>query len=241
MLTVSRLTRSFGGLMAVMDLSFTVEQGEIVGLIGPNGAGKTTTFSMLTGFTVPTSGEIFFEGTRINGLKPHRVCQLGLTRTFQVVQPFLDMSVLENTMIGAYVRHPGTDDAREKAMQVLDRVGLKHKANTMGRELTLLELKRLEIGRALATEPRMLLLDEGASGLKDFEVDDILALVRQLNGEGITFLIVEHLMKVIMNLSHRIIVLDFGQKIAQGTPQEISHNPAVLAAYLGKEEQGAHG
>ena len=235
MLTVSKLTRSFGGLMAVMDLSFTVEQGEIVGLIGPNGAGKTTTFSMLTGFTPPSSGEIFFEGTRINGLKPHRVCQLGLTRTFQVVQPFLDMTVLENTMIGAYVRHPGTEDAREKAMQVLDRVGLKHKANTMGRELTLLELKRLEIGRALATEPRMLLLDEGASGLKDFEVDDILALVRQLNREGITFLIVEHLMKVIMNLSQRIIVLDFGQMIAQGTPQEISHNPAVLEAYLGKE------
>ena len=126
-------------------------------------------------------------------------------------------------------------EAREKAMQVLERVGLKHKADTMGRELTLLELKRLEIGRALATEPRMLLLDESASGLKDFEVDDILALVRQLNAEGITFLIVEHLMKVIMNLSHRIIVLDFGQMIAQGTPQEISHNPAVLAAYLGKE------
>ncbi|HEY5901886.1 MAG TPA: ABC transporter ATP-binding protein [Anaerolineales bacterium] len=235
MLTVSKLTRSFGGLMAVMDLSFTVEKGEIVGLIGPNGAGKTTTFSMLTGFTPPTSGEILFDGERINGLKPHRVCQLGLTRTFQVVQPFMDMTALENTLIGAYVRHSGSQEAREKAMQVLERVGLKHKADTMGRELTLLELKRLEIGRALATEPRMLLLDESASGLKDFEVDDILALVRQLNAEGITFLIVEHLMKVIMNLSHRIIVLDFGQMIAQGTPQEISHNPAVLAAYLGKE------
>ena len=241
MLTVSKLTRSFGGLMAVMDLSFNIEQGEIVGLIGPNGAGKTTTFSMLTGFISPSSGEIVFDGQRINGLKPHHVCHLGLTRTFQIVQPFPDMTVLENVMIGAYVRHPGTSEAKKKAMLVLERVGLGHKADALGRDLTLLELKRLEIGRALATEPRMLLLDEGASGLKDVEVDDILALVRQLNKEGITFLIVEHLMKVIMNLSRRIIVLDFGQKIAEGTPDEISHDPAVLAAYLGKEEQSANG
>lgn len=236
MLTVSSLTRSFGGLMAVANFSFTVEEGEIVGLIGPNGAGKTTTFSMLTGFTPPTSGEILFQGKRINGMKPHQICQLGLTRTFQIVQPFLDMTVLENVMIGAYVHYPNTQKAKQKALAVLERVDLKNKASAKGKELTLAELKRLEIGRALATEPRMLLLDEGASGLKDFEVDDILKLVRQLNHEGITFLIVEHLMKVIMNLSHRIIVLDFGQMIAQGTPQEISHNPAVLSAYLGKEE-----
>lgn len=240
-LTVSKLTRSFGGLMAVMDFSFSLEEGEIVGLIGPNGAGKTTTFSMLTGFIPPTSGEVIFDGHRINGLKPHQVCQLGMTRTFQIVQPFPDMTVLENVMIGAYVRHSGTLESKKKAMLVLERVGLARKAETLGRDLTLLELKRLEIGRALATEPRLLLLDEGASGLKDFEVDDILALVRQLNKEGVTFLIVEHLMKVIMNLSQRIIVMDFGQKIAEGTPYEISHNPAVLAAYLGKEEENANG
>jgi branched-chain amino acid transport system ATP-binding protein len=139
-------------------------------------------------------------------------------------------------MIGAYVRHPNTADAKHKAMEVLKRVNLVHKADTLGRNLTLLELKRLEIGKALATEPGLLLLDEVAAGLKDAEVDNILVLVRQLNEEGITFLIVEHLMKVIMNLSHSVIVLDFGQMIAQGTPQEISRNPAVLAAYLGKEE-----
>jgi branched-chain amino acid transport system ATP-binding protein len=236
MLAVSDLTCSFGGLTAVLDLSFTINEGEIVGLIGPNGAGKTTTFNMLAGFIQPTSGEIVYEGKRINGLKPHQVCDLGITRTFQIVQPFPEMTVLENILIGAYVRYPNTADAKRKAMQVLERLDLQHKADHMGRDLTILELKRLEIGKALATEPRLLLLDEVAAGLKDMEVDNILALVRQLNKEGMTFLIVEHLMKVIMNLSHRIIVLEFGQMIAQGTPQEVSHNPAVLAAYLGQEE-----
>ena len=236
MLTVSDLRRDFGGLTAVHHLSFTVEPGEIVGLIGPNGAGKTTTFAMLAGFLRPTSGEILFQGKRINEMKPHQVCKLGLTRTFQIVQPFPDMTALENIMVGAYVRHPNTTDARRKSIEVLERVNLSHKADTLGKNLTLMELKRLEIGKALATEPSLLLLDEVAAGLKDAEVDTILAFVRQLNKEGITFLIVEHLMKVIMNLSQRVIVLDFGQMIAQGTPQEISKDPAVLEAYLGKEE-----
>jgi branched-chain amino acid transport system ATP-binding protein len=235
MLTVSNLTRHFGGLTAVMDLSFSVEEGEIVGLIGPNGAGKTTVFSMLTGFIPPSSGDLIFQGKRLNGLKPHQICKLGVTRTFQIVQPFPDMTVLENVMIGAYARYSDTADAEKKASQVLERVDLKHKTAVLARELTLLELKRLEIGKALATEPHLLLLDEVAAGLKDSEVGTILALVRQLNREGITFLIVEHLMKVIMNLSQRIIVLDFGKLIAQGTPQEISRDPAVLEAYLGKE------
>jgi len=235
MLVVSNLRRDFDGLTAVQDLSFSVESGEIVGLIGPNGAGKTTTFAMLAGFLTPTSGEVLFQGKRINEMKPHQVCKLGLTRTFQIVQPFPDMTALENIMVGAYVRHPNTTDAKRKAVQVLERVNLSHKADTLGKNLTLIELKRLEIGKALATEPSLLLLDEVAAGLKDAEVDNILVLVRELNKEGITFLIVEHLMKVIMNLSHRVIVLDFGQMIAQGTPLEISKNPAVLAAYLGKE------
>jgi len=237
MLVVSDLRRDFDGLTAVHDLSFTVETGEIVGMIGPNGAGKTTTFAMLAGFLTPTSGEILFQGKRINNLKPHQVCKLGLTRTFQIVQPFPDMTALENIMVGAYVRYPSTTDAKRKAMEVLERVNLSHKGDTLGKNLTLIELKRLEIGKALATEPSLLLLDEVASGLKDAEVDNILVLVRQLNKEGITFLIVEHLMKVIMNLSQRVIVLDFGQMIGQGTPQEVSRNPAVLAAYLGKEEE----
>jgi branched-chain amino acid transport system ATP-binding protein len=236
MLVVSNLRRDFDGLTAVHDLSFAVEEGEIVGLIGPNGAGKTTTFAMLAGFLPPTSGEIVFRGKRINQMKPHQVCKLGLTRTFQIVQPFPDMTALENVMIGAYARYANTVDAKQKSIEVLERVKLSHKANTPGKDLTLIELKRLEIGKALATEPNLLLLDEVAAGLKDAEVDNILVLVRQLNQEGITFLIVEHLMKVIMNLSQRVIVLDFGQMIAQGAPEEISKNPAVLAAYLGKEE-----
>jgi branched-chain amino acid transport system ATP-binding protein len=235
LLEVSHLTRHFGGLTAVQDLSFSIAPGEIVGLIGPNGAGKTTTFDLLSGFISPSSGEIVFSGRRINGLKPHQVCQLGLTRTFQIVQPFPDMTVLENVMVGAYARNAHSGQARRKAEQMLERVGLSHKADTLGRELTLFELKQLEIGKALASEPRLLLLDEAAAGLNTVEVEDVLSLVRHLNQEGVTLLIVEHLMKVIMSLSHRIVVLDFGQKIAEGAPEEISRNPAVLEAYLGEE------
>lgn len=235
LLQVSNLTKSFGGLTAVNDLSFSVSEGEIVGLIGPNGAGKTTAFSLISGFIPPTSGDITFAGKNVVGLKPHQVCQLGLTRTFQVVQPFPDMTTLENVTIGAYVRYGQHREAEAKAWQVLERIGLTHKAHTLGKELTLIELKRLEIGKALATEPRLLLLDEVAAGLNPVEVDVILALVRQLNQEGVTMLIVEHVMKVIMSLSQRIVVLNFGVKIGEGTPQEVSRNPAVLQAYLGEE------
>lgn len=236
LLQVTKLTRRFGGLLAVNDISFTVNQGEIVGLIGPNGAGKTTTFAMLAGFLAPTAGEIRFAGQRIDGLKPHTICKLGVTRTFQIVQPFPQMTALENVMVGAYAKVSDTKHAREKALTVLERVGLARRAHTLGRDLTLLDLKRLEIGKALATDPRLLLLDEVAAGLKPTEVDTVLALVRQLNQEGVTFLIVEHLMKVIMSLSQRIVVLDFGQKIAEGTPDVIRRDPKVLAAYLGDEE-----
>ena len=238
-LQVSKLTMHFSGLTAVSDLSFSIGEGEIVGLIGPNGAGKTTTFNLISGFIVPSSGDVTFNGKRLNGLKPHRVCQLGLTRTFQVVQPFPDMTALENVMVGAFVRHANPAQARGKARQVLERVSMSHKAETLGRDLTLMELKRLEIGKALATEPRLLLLDEVASGLNTVEIEEMLALVRQLNQESITLLVVEHVMKVIMSLSHRIVVLNFGQKIAEGTPQEVAHNPAVLEAYLGEEASGA--
>ena len=240
LLEVSKLTKHFGGLTAVNNLSFSIDEGEIVGLIGPNGAGKTTIFNLVSGFIVPSSGNVTFNGRRLNGLKPHQVCQLGLTRTFQVVQPFPDMTALENVMMGAFVRHAHPALAREKALRVLERVDMSHKAETLGRDLTLMELKRLEIGKALATEPRLLLLDEVASGLNTVEIEEILALVRQLNQqESVTLLVVEHVMKVIMSLSHRIVVLNFGEKIAQGTPHQVAHNPAVLEAYLGEEASGA--
>jgi branched-chain amino acid transport system ATP-binding protein len=233
---VTNLTRTFGGLTAVNNLSFHIDQGEIVGLIGPNGAGKTTTFNMLSGAFRPTRGEITFKGQSIVGLKAHQVCKRGMTRTFQVVQPFPDVTALENAMIGAYTRYHSRSAAEKKAREVLERVGMGGKMHALGRELPLMQLKRLEIAKALATEPEVLLLDEVAAGLTPVEIDDILALVRQLNSEGVTLLVVEHVMKVIMSLSQRIVVLNFGSQIAEGTPQEIAKNRAVLDAYLGEED-----
>ncbi len=235
LLELENVTRVFGGLTAVNDLTFHLDQGEVVGLIGPNGAGKTTTFNLISGADKPSSGTVRFKGDIVSGLKAHQVCLRGLTRTFQVVQPFPDMTALENVMIGAFARHRSRQAAEEKAYAVLDRIGMQRKAAALGRDLTLLELKRLEIGKALATEPELLLLDEVAAGLTPVEIDEILDLVRKLNGEGMSLLVVEHVMKVIMSLSARIVVLNFGLKIAEGTPKEIASHRAVLDAYLGEE------
>ena len=235
MLEVRGLTRRFGGLVAVNDLSFEVNEGEMIGLIGPNGSGKTTTFSMLSGALRPSAGTIAFNGERIDGLKANKVCRKGLARTFQVVQPFPDITATENVMIVAFVNVGAGRQAEAKAREMLERVGLTPKADTLAKELTLLQLKRLEIAKALATEPKLLLLDEVAAGLTSTEVDVMLQLVRQLNTEGITCIIVEHVMRFVMNLSHRCIVIDFGSQIAEGTPEEILNNPAVHAAYLGEE------
>jgi branched-chain amino acid transport system ATP-binding protein len=235
MLEVHGLTRRFGGLVAVNDLSFDANEGEMIGLIGPNGSGKTTTFSMLSGALRPSAGTITFNGERIEGLKANKVCSKGLARTFQVVQPFPDITATENVMIGAFVNTGGARQAEATARDELERVGLTPKADTLAKELTLLQLKRLEIAKALATEPKLLLLDEVAAGLTSTEVDVMLQLVRQLNTEGITCIIVEHVMRFVMNLSHRCIVIDFGSQIAEGTPEEVLNNPAVHAAYLGEE------
>jgi branched-chain amino acid transport system ATP-binding protein len=235
MLQVQSLTKRFGGLVAVNDLNFDVERGEIIGLIGPNGSGKTTTFNMLSGAYEPTEGSIAFNSERIDGLKANRICRKGLARTFQVVQPFPDLTAVENVMIGAFAHTRRAAEAREHSMAMLKRVGMEKEAKKLGKELTLLQLKGLEIAKALATGPELLLLDEVAAGLTSNEIDVVLELVHQLHDEGITFIVVEHVMKVIVNLSHRIIVIDFGKEIARGTPDEVMNNPAVHAAYLGEE------
>ena len=235
MLEVRGLTRRFGGLVAVNDLSFKVNEGDMIGLIGPNGSGKTTTFSMLSGALKPSAGTITFNGERIEALKANQVCRKGLARTFQVVQPFPDITAVENVMIGAFVNTSSGRQAEAKAREMLEHVGLTPKADTLGKELTLVQLKSLEVAKALATEPKLLLLDEVAAGLNSTEVDVMLGLVRRLHSEGITCIIVEHVLRFVMNLSHRCIVIDFGSQIAEGTPEEVLNNPAVHAAYLGEE------
>jgi branched-chain amino acid transport system ATP-binding protein len=235
MLEVKDLTKRFGGLTAVNDLSFDVEKGDILGLIGPNGSGKTTTFNMISGAYKPSEGAVTFNGEQISGLKANQICKKGLTRTFQVVQPFPEITAQENVMIGAFVRARGGKEAGERAMAVLERVGMAKHALKLGKELTLLQLKRLEIAKALATEPQLLLLDEVAAGLTSTEVDEVLDLVHKLHEEGITFIVIEHVLKVVTNLSHKIIVIDFGKEISRGTPDEVMADPAVHAAYLGEE------
>jgi branched-chain amino acid transport system ATP-binding protein len=235
LLEVRNLTKRYGGLAAVHELSFDVAEGEVLGLIGPNGAGKTTTFNMLSGFVKPTTGTVVFDGRSIAGMTGHAICSLGITRTFQVVQPFPEMTTLENVMVGAFIRTPDARAARRLAMETLERIGLAQKADTSAHDLTLLDLKRLEIGRALATQPRLLLLDEVAAGLKAAEIDDVLDMLRSVNAAGVTIVLVEHVMRVVAGLAQRIVVLDFGRKIAEGTFAQISEDPAVLDAYLGAD------
>ena len=232
-LVIKNLSKRFGGLRAVQDLSFSVKEGETVALIGPNGAGKTTSFNLVTGFYRADAGSVAAFGREIVGLRPHDVCAHGLARTFQVAKPFGAMTVLANVMTGAFLRDKKPDGARRRAHEAIEFVGLTAKEHTPARDLTTIDQRRLEMARALATDPRILLLDEVMAGLNPAEIDQAVALVGKLSKRGLTIVIVEHVMRAIMAVARHIVVLDHGQKIAEGSPNEIVANPDVIRAYLG--------
>jgi branched-chain amino acid transport system ATP-binding protein len=234
LLTVQNVTKKFGGLLAVNDFSLSVEQGEILGMIGPNGAGKTTAFNMISGYYSPNEGHVTFDGEEITGKRPDEICKLGLARTFQVVKPFSQLSVLDNVMVGAYNRTDNNTEASQRSMEILEFLGMKEMALQLAGSLSVAGRKRLEIARVLATEPKMILFDEAMAGLRPKETDEIIDLVRQIRQQGVAMLLVEHVMRVIMSLSDRIVVIHHGEKITEGKPDEIVHNKAVIDAYLGE-------
>lgn len=240
MLEVHSVSKYFGGLGALKEVDLRVNEGEFVGLIGPNGSGKTTLFNVLTGVLKPTSGKITFMGHDITGLIPDRICHLGIARTFQIPKPFKTMSVVENVMLGVmfggrYSTRSG-EDARQEALRCLDNIGMKVTEATMPAELGVAGLRRLELGRALATRPKLLLLDEVISGLNAEEISEAASVLKRIKDEmGITIIWVEHIMGALMNLVERVIVLDYGEVIAEGTPSEVSRDERVIEAYLGAE------
>jgi branched-chain amino acid transport system ATP-binding protein len=240
MLVLDCVTKRFSGLLAVSDASLTVAEGSITGLIGPNGAGKTTLFSLISGFELPTSGRIVFGARDVTTEAPHMRARRGIARTFQVPQPFVGMSVRENIAAGAYLRHGRRKDAMEKATAIGRQVGLGCVLDNLASSLTVVEGKRLELARALATEPKLLLLDEVLAGLNPSEIRDVLPVVRSIRDEGITILMVEHIMQVVMTLCERVHVLAQGRIIASGSPREICADPLVIEAYLGTGAAGRH-
>ena len=235
LLEIDRLVKMFGGLKAVNGVSFKVEKGEILGLIGPNGSGKTTIFNCINNFYPITGGDVRFKGTNIKGLKPHKVCKMGIGRTFQVVKPLARLSVLDNVTASAFCRVNTIREAKEEAYKTLEFCNLLSEKDKPAKSLPIAGRKRLEIARALATKPELLLLDETAAGLNPSELDEAIDLIKKMRERGITILIVEHIMKVIMTISDRIHAINFGQTIAEGTPKEVANNRAVVEAYLGEE------
>jgi branched-chain amino acid transport system ATP-binding protein len=217
-------------------VSYSVNKGEILGLIGPNGAGKTTLFNVVNGFYPPSKGEVLFKGERISHLQPYQICKFGIGRTFQVVRPLRRMTVLDNVIASAFLRAKNKEEAKEMALETLRFTGLYEDKDLISKGLPLGKRKKLEITRALATKPEMLLLDESFAGLNPSEQNELIDIIRQIRAKGITIMIIEHHMKVIMSLSDRVVVLNYGQKIAEGTPKEIGSNPLVIEAYLGEAE-----
>jgi branched-chain amino acid transport system ATP-binding protein len=235
MLRLDGVTKRFGGLTAVREVSLDVHRGDLLGIIGPNGAGKTTLFHLISGYYRPDEGRIVFDGTDITGRPAHRICRLGLTRTFQIVKPFGNLSVLDNVMIGALTRLTSVREARAAAEDVVQVCGLAAHAGAHAKALPVGLRKRLEVARALATRPRLLLLDEVMAGLNPSELAGIIDLIRRLHADGLTLIVIEHVMAAMMRLAQRIAVLHHGERIAEGTPQEITSDRRVVDAYLGEE------
>ena len=236
LLELSSVSKSFAGLKAVQDVSFSVPEGSIVALIGPNGAGKTTCFNLVAGVYRPDAGEVRLGGARIDGWRSDQICRAGVGRTFQLVKPFAGLTVMENVIVGALNATAGVREARQKAGEVIEQLGLGPKLDHMASSLTLPERKRLEVARALATGPKILLLDEVMAGLRPTEMDHMVAVLRELNGRlGLTILLIEHVMRAVMALSAQVIVLHHGEVIASGPPAQVTRDPAVLECYLGEE------
>ncbi len=234
-LDVKGLTKDFGGLRAVDSLNLDIKKGQILGLIGPNGAGKSTVFNCIAGVYPATEGEIFFDGSRVNNVKPWNLCKRGLARTFQIVKPFSSKTVLYNVMVGSYATTGKKPAAEKKAVEILELLSLDDKRDTKAGNLTIADRKRLEIARALATEPKLLLLDEVMAGLRPTEVDEMVGIIRKLRDNGITIFIIEHIMRAIMALSDWIVVIHFGKKISEGTPTQVASDEKVIKAYLGDD------
>lgn len=240
LLDAKGITIKFGGLVAVNNLSMEVHEGDAVGLIGPNGAGKTTFFNIISGVYKPTQGNIHFNNEEITGLPPYEICRKGIGRTFQVVKPFGKMTVLQNIMVGAFVHTKSRKESQQTALAVIEKVGLGPKKNLLAKNLTIADRKRLEIAKALATKPQLLLLDEVLAGLNPTEIEEAVKLIKSINNDGVTIVMIEHVLQATMALCNNVIVLDYGRKIAEGTPREVTSNSEVIKAYLGDDYENTY-